>query len=163
MIFQANQAADSTAQEAAAPRARAGKVQHSIIGNDLKITGDLISDGDITVHGIVEGSIKCRALTLGEAPTISKIEAETVRISGSFSGDVKAKQVVLTETAHVTGDIMHETLEVKPGASIEGRLKRLKAAKANGKDANAKKTNGKNKVTPITAADAGESAKTAEV
>ena len=77
MIFQANQAADSTAPEAAVPRARAGKVQHSIIGNDLKITGDLMSDGDITVHGIVEGSIKCRALTLGEAPTISKIEAET--------------------------------------------------------------------------------------
>ena len=157
MIFQANQAADSTAHEAAAPRARAGKVQHSIIGNDLKITGDLMSDGDITVHGIVEGSIKCRALTLGEAPTISKIEAETVRISGSFSGDVKAKQVVLTETAHVTGDITHESLEVKPGASIEGRLKRLKAAKANGKSAN-----GKQKVTPIATAETGESAESAE-
>ena len=157
MIFQANQAADSTAPEAAAPRARTGKVQHSIIGNDLKITGDLMSDGDITVHGIVEGSIKCRALTLGEAPTISKIEAETVRISGAFSGDVKAKQVVLTETAHVTGDITHESLEVKPGASIEGRLKRFKAAKANGKSAN-----GKQKVTPITAAESGEDGESAE-
>ncbi len=158
MIFQANQGADSTTPETSAPRARAGKVQHSIIGNDLKITGDLMSDGDITVHGIVEGSIKCRALTLGEAPTISKIEAETVRISGSFAGDVKAKQVVLTETAHVTGDITHESLEVKPGASIEGRLKRLKAAaKANGKNAN-----GKQKVTPIATRETGESAESAE-
>ncbi len=136
MIFQANQAPDDGAEKTAPPR---GRVQHSIISNDLTITGDLISDGDITVHGIVEGSIKCRALTLGEAPTISKIEAETVRISGSFSGDVKAKQVVLTETAHVTGDIMHETLEVKPGASIEGKLSRIKGAKTNGKD----------KVTPL--------------
>ena len=157
MIFQGNQAADSAAEEAAAPRARTGKIQHSIIGNDLKITGDLISDGDITVHGVVEGSIKCRALTLGEAPTISKIEADTVRISGSFSGDVKAKQVVLTETAHVTGDITHESLEVKPGASIEGRLKRLKTAAAKGKGAN-----GKDKVMPIAGADAGENAAAAE-
>lgn len=157
MIFQGNQAADSTPQETAGPRARTGKIQHSIIGNDLKITGDLISDGDITVHGIVEGSIKCRALTLGEAPTISKIEAETVRISGSFSGDVKAKQVVLTETAHVTGDITHESLEVKPGASIEGRLKRFKSAAAKGKS-----TNGKDKVTPISASDTGDSAAAAE-
>ncbi len=125
MIFQANQTPDDGAEKTAPPR---GRVQHSIIGNDLKITGDLISDGDITVHGIVEGSIN-----------ISKIEAETVRISGSFSGDVKAKQVVLTETAHVTGDIMHETLEVKPGASIEGKLSRIKGAKTNGKD----------KVTPL--------------
>lgn len=153
MIFQANQATDDSADYTAPARgARSGKVQHSIISSDLTITGDLISEGDITVHGIVEGSIKCRALTLGEAPTISKIEAETVRISGSFSGDVKAKQVVLTETAHVTGDIVHESLEVRPGASIEGRLKRLKTAKANGKD----------KVTPIKASDAGESAEAAE-
>ena len=137
MIFQANQATDDGAEQTASPRS--GKVQHSIISNDLTITGDLISDGDITVHGIVEGSIKCRALTLGEAPTISKIEAETVRISGTFSGDVKAKQVVLTETARVTGDIMHESLEVRPGASIEGKLSRMKSATANGKD----------KVTPL--------------
>ena len=134
MIFQANQATDDGAEQTAPSRGeRGGKVQHSIISNDLTITGDLISDGDITVHGIVEGSIKCRALTLGEAPTISKIEAETVRISGTFSGDVKAKQVVLTETAHVTGDIMHESLEVRPGASIEGKLSRMKSATANGK------------------------------
>ncbi|MDH3595067.1 MAG: polymer-forming cytoskeletal protein [Rhodospirillales bacterium] len=137
MIFQANQATDDGPEPTTPPRG--GRVQHSIISNDLTITGDLISDGDITVHGVVEGSIKCRALTLGEAPTISKIEAETVRISGSFSGDVKAKQVVLTETAHVTGDIMHESLEVKPGASIEGKLSRIKSTKTNGKD----------KVTPL--------------
>jgi cytoskeletal protein CcmA (bactofilin family) len=152
MIFQANQGAGSSAEESAAPRARPGKVQHSIISNDLKITGDLISDGDITVHGVVEGSIKCRSLTLGEAPTISKIEAETVRISGSFTGDVTAKQVVLTETAHVIGDIVHESLEVKPGASIEGRLKRLGPPKSNGKD----------KVTPIKAAASDGSAQAAD-
>jgi cytoskeletal protein CcmA (bactofilin family) len=152
MIFQANQAADSTAPEAAAPRARPGKVQHSIISSDLKITGDLISDGDITVHGVVEGSIRCRALTLGEAPTISRIEAETVRISGSFTGDVTAKQVVLTETAHVIGDIVHETLEVKPGASIEGRLRRLESTKANGSD----------NVTPIKSSADAESTDAAE-
>jgi cytoskeletal protein CcmA (bactofilin family) len=143
MIFQANQAVDEGMEQAAPPRgARTGKIQHSIIGNDLKIKGDLVSDGDITVHGTVEGSIKCRSLTLGEAPTISKIEADTVRISGAFSGDVKAKMVVLTETAEVTGDIMHESLEVKPGASIDGRLTRMKGEKTNGKD----------KVTPIKSA-----------
>ena len=106
------------------------KVQHSIIGSDLKIKGDLESTGDITVDGSVEGKIKCRTLILGEEPMIKcSIEADTVRICGSFSGDVKARKVVLTKTAKVTGDIFHECLEVEEGAVLEGRLGRLKDEK----------------------------------
>lgn len=104
--------------------------QHSIIGTDLKITGDIESSGDITVHGIVEGSIKCRTLTLGDAPVISSVQAETVRISGSFDGEVRAKKVSLTRNAKVKGDIYHESLEVEAGATIEGRLARLESAEA---------------------------------
>lgn len=106
------------------------KVQHSIIGSDLKIKGDLESTGDITIDGTVEGKIKCRTLILGEEPMIkSSIEADTVRICGAFSGDVKARKVVLTKTAKVTGDIFHECLEVEEGAVLEGRLGRLKEEK----------------------------------
>ena len=106
------------------------KVQHSIISSDLKIKGDLESTGDITVDGSVEGNIKCRTLILGEEPEIkSSIEADTVRICGAFSGDVRARKVVLTKTAKVTGDIYHECLEVEEGAVLEGRLGRLKSDK----------------------------------
>ena len=108
------------------------KVQHSVISSDLKIKGDLESTGDITIDGSVEGNIKCRTLILGEEPEIkSSIEADTVRICGAFSGDVKARKVVLTKTAKVTGDIYHECLEVEEGASLEGRLGRLKGDRAN--------------------------------
>jgi len=107
------------------------KVQHSVISSDLKIKGDLESTGDITVDGTVEGNIKCRTLILGEEPEIkSSIEADTVRICGAFAGDVKARKVVLTKTARVTGDIYHECLEVEEGATLEGRLGRLKSDKA---------------------------------
>lgn len=107
--------------------AKRGKVQHSIIGKGLKITGDLHSAGDITVHGTVEGSITCRSLTLGDTPTVSSITAESVRISGEFQGDIRAKQVVLGSQAKVSGDIWHESLQVEAGASIEGRLGKLNA------------------------------------
>ena len=106
------------------------KVQHSIIGSDLKIKGDLESTGDITIDGTVEGKIKCRTLILGEAPIInSSVEADTVRICGVFSGEVKARKVVLTRTAKVSGDIYHETLQVDEGATIEGRIARLSSRK----------------------------------
>ena len=120
------------------------KVQHSVISADLKITGDLESTGDITIDGTVQGNIKCRTLILGEEPVIkSSIEADTVRICGSFSGDVKARKVVLTKTAKVSGDIFHECLEVEEGAVLEGRLGRLAPGKANGKQGKNEDDDGK--------------------
>ncbi len=102
--------------------------QHSIISPDLKIKGDLVSSGDIKVEGSVEGSISCRTLTLGDNPILNcNVTADTVRVNGEFSGQVKATKVVLTSTARFNGDIYQETLEVEDGASIQGYVGRLKA------------------------------------
>lgn len=106
-------------------------IQHSIIGQDLVITGDLVSTGDIKIDGRVDGNITCRTLTLGDQPVInSAISAETVRICGAFSGEVKANKVVLTSTAKVKGDISQEILEIEPGALVEGQVSRLESADA---------------------------------
>lgn len=132
MIFQTEKEPGS--QSATIPTGKGTDGQpprHSIISAELKIKGDLESSGDITVEGQVEGNIKCRTLTLGEAPIInSSVEADTVRICGVFSGEVKARKVVLTRTAKVSGDIYHETLQVDEGATIEGRIARLDSKKA---------------------------------
>ena len=134
-MFQSNRTGEtSQGGQPAASTSTNKRPQHSIIGTDLKITGDIESSGDITVHGTVEGSIKCRTLTLGDAPVISSVEAETVRISGSFDGEVRAKKVSLTRNAKVKGDIYHESLEVEAGATIEGRLARLESPAAKESD-----------------------------
>ena len=136
MIFQTDK--DTAASPSGKPLA--GKTdgqppRHSIISAELKIKGDLESSGDITVEGQVEGNIKCRTLILGEAPIInSSVEADTVRICGVFSGEVRARKVVLTRTAKVTGDIYHESLQVDEGATIEGRIARLSSKQASEKD-----------------------------
>ena len=110
------------------------QVQHSIIGADVTITGDLVSSGDIKIDGRVDGNITCRTLTLGSQPVVnSSIDADTVRICGTFNGEVKASKVVLTKDARVTGDIFQQTLEIEPGATLEGNIRRM--GNANGKDA----------------------------
>ena len=112
------------------------QVQHSIIGADVTITGDLVSSGDIEIDGRVYGNITCRTLTLGRQPVVnSSIDADTVRICGTFNGEVKASKVVLTKDARVTGDIVQRTLEIEPGAVLEGNIRRLGNTKANGKEA----------------------------
>ncbi len=110
-----------------APERETSSGQHSIIPADLQITGDLVSTGDIHVEGVIHGDITCRTLTLTGQPVIQgSVEAETVRVSGTFNGKVQAKKVSLTKTARMTGEICYETLEIEPGASIEGKLSCLK-------------------------------------
>jgi cytoskeletal protein CcmA (bactofilin family) len=125
-----NGAARDDRTATAAPAA-SGRVQHSILSADVRLTGDLVSDGDITVEGTIDGSIKCRSLTLVGQPSIKgTVEAETVHVCGSFAGQIRASKVILNKTAKMRGDIYHETLEVQTGADFEGKVARLPAARS---------------------------------
>ncbi len=111
----------------AAPRPEKPSAEHSIIPADLKITGDLVSSGDIHVEGVIHGTITCRTLTLTGQPAIKgSVKAETVRVCGTFDGKVQAKKVALTKAARMTGEIYYETLEMEAGASFEGKVSCLK-------------------------------------
>ncbi len=110
----------------AASRPEKPSAEHSIIPADLKITGDLVSPGDIHVEGVIHGNITCRTLTLTGQPVVQgSVKAETVRVSGTFNGKVEAKKVVLTKGAKMVGEIYYETLEVEAGASFEGKVSRI--------------------------------------
>ena len=145
----ANGAAEAE-QRQAAPISKSGPVQHSIISADATFTGDLISSGDVTFEGTVDGNIKCRCLTLSGQSTISgSVEAEAVHVFGTFNGEIHASKVVLSKTAKMLGDVFQETLEVHPGAWFEGKVNSLNAqrghANGSGKATASKGTNGLDK------------------
>ena len=132
-----------------------GRVQHSILSADTKLTGDLVSSGDVTVEGTIDGSIKCRSLTLCGQPTIKgTVEAETAHVSGTFTGELRANKVILNKTAKMRGDIYQEVLEIHTGAEFEGKVARLPAsqskstAKSTAKSQDKSTTKFTNKLSP---------------
>ena len=98
----------------------------SILGADCQITGDIVSDGEVQVDGRIKGDIHCNVLVVGATGIITgEITAQTVRVYGTINGQIRASAVELAKTAHVVGDIAHESLSVEAGAFVEGRFDRL--------------------------------------
>jgi cytoskeletal protein CcmA (bactofilin family) len=103
----------------------------SILSADMRITGDVVSDGEIQVDGVVEGDIKCEQLTIGEHARIDgEVVAESVHVHGSVTGQIRSRSIFLAKTSQVKGDVVHETLAIEPGAYMEGHVRRFDGNKA---------------------------------
>lgn len=103
----------------------------SIIGSDVRIVGDIITDGEMQIDGRVEGDITCKTLVIGPGGHIvGEIKAERVRIHGEVSGKLSADHITIGRTGRVTGDIQHDSLEIESGAQVEGHFLRKDHAPA---------------------------------
>lgn len=97
----------------------------STISTDLTIKGNLDSEGEIRVDGTVEGDIECRQLHLGETGQIKgNVKAVSCFIAGRLQGEVDAGEVVISQSATMLGDVLHDSLTIEQGAHIDGRCSR---------------------------------------
>lgn len=97
----------------------------SVIGRNLKITGEITGDEDLLVDGRVEGKVDIgKTLTIGQSGQVNaEIHGETVMVLGRVNGNISAGQrVVLKPSANVTGNIHCVSFIVNEGASFEGNI-----------------------------------------
>ena len=93
----------------------------SVISPNVRIVGDIVSQGEVHVDGEIDGNITCQLLTVGEGARISgEVTAEVVRVHGELNGKINAPTISITRTAVVTGDVIHDSLEIEVGAHFEG-------------------------------------------
>lgn len=105
----------------------------TIVSEDLTITGNLDSEGEIQIDGTVEGDVHASHLCIGETGrVIGAVVADTVMVRGHIKGQIRSREVTLTCTSQVNGDIFHETLNIEPGAQIEGNCRRLNVVEDSG-------------------------------
>jgi cytoskeletal protein CcmA (bactofilin family) len=97
----------------------------SIIGEDLVITGEVRSEGEIQLDGQLHGDVHCASLIVGESSRLDGgVIAEDVVIYGRLKGAVRALRVTLQSTSQVEGDLVHQSLVIEPGALFEGKSRR---------------------------------------
>jgi cytoskeletal protein CcmA (bactofilin family) len=96
----------------------------TVIGTGVEVHGDLTSESDIIVDGILNGALKAGGnVTLGvNAVVKGNIEATNVTISGQLQGNVVAiDDLTIRETGQLKGDIKVGGLTVLSGAIFIGR------------------------------------------
>jgi len=97
----------------------------SIIGEDLTITGNIISKGEVQIEGEIQGDVYCASLSIGEKGRIrGAVVAEEVSVRGQIAGSIHALNVTLEPNSHVDGDICHQNLKLEQGSYFEGRSRR---------------------------------------
>jgi cytoskeletal protein CcmA (bactofilin family) len=110
---------------AKSPSPSASKMVPSIIGEDLAITGNVTSKGEIQVDGEIQGDIHCGSLLLGDKSQITGgVIAEDVVVRGRVVGSIRGLRVTLQAQSHVEGDIFHQSLAIEQGAYFEGKSRR---------------------------------------
>lgn len=95
----------------------------NMIGKGTSIKGDIRSDGDFRVDGILHGSIQSNGkIVVGVSGVI---EGDITCQNADFSGQVKAvirvKELLsLKATSKVTGEVHTGKLAIEPGAKFSG-------------------------------------------
>ena len=93
---------------------------------DTKIIGNIDSEGDIRLDGILEGYLNCKGrVVIGpEAKIKGTIYARNVEVLGNVEGEITAIDLLsLKATAFITGDLIMGKFSVEPGARFTGNCK----------------------------------------
>ena len=101
-----------------------GASMASVISKALKITGQLESTEDIQIEGHVEGDVRAVMVKVGgDAKVKGTVYGDEVELAGTVDGRIEARKVVLTSSAHMSGDVVHQDITIQSGAYIDGHLK----------------------------------------
>ncbi len=101
----------------------------TLVGEHTQITGDINFSGGLRVDGKIKGNVTAdeneqSTLVLSNAGYIEgKIQVASVLINGTVKGPIHAtKYLELQENAKIHGDVYYGSIEVKLGASVDGKM-----------------------------------------
>lgn len=97
----------------------------TVIQRDLVVTGAVMTDGMVELHGKLTGDLFAKRVLIGPGALLKgDIVAENVEVAGEIDGRVTARLVRLAPTARIKGAILHQRLSIDDGAEFEGNVLR---------------------------------------
>ena len=101
-----------------------GKEIETIIGSSVKVEGNFKSEGNVTVNGVVEGSLNTnRDLKIGPGAKVkAEVSANNLFLRGEIRGNVIVREKAqLSSGAKIFGNLETKSLVVEEGAFLNGK------------------------------------------
>lgn len=101
----------------------------SLIGATTRIEGNVFFSGGLRVDGTVRGNVASvpeqpgTLVVSSDACIDGEVQAAHIVVNGAINGPVHATESLeLQAGSRVKGDVYYRSIEVHPGAVVEGRL-----------------------------------------
>ncbi|MFP5480405.1 MAG: polymer-forming cytoskeletal protein [Alphaproteobacteria bacterium] len=109
------------------PAAPGGNAGRSVLGADLRITGEITTTGSVEILGEIDGNITANGLIVGQEGRVTgSVSAQTVEVRGKLDGKVTCDSFTLRSSAEVKADVTTAGIVIESGAQIEGRFLKAK-------------------------------------
>src|SRR5262249_54446759 len=96
----------------------------SVVGQNLKITGNLEGECELEIEGQIYGDIRCNRIILGKSARVEgNITANEIVIRGKVTGTIRANRAIVQEGDGVTGGVFDGRLGLGEGAQFGGSLR----------------------------------------
>ena len=83
------------------------------------------TDGELRIDGQIVGNVSCGHLVIGKDGAVrGDIKAIEVVVCGKTEGLIRARRIMLQESARVVGDIFYEIMSMEEGAQFIGASNR---------------------------------------
>ena len=101
-------------------------MENTVIGEKISIEGNIRGDEHLVIEGSMKGNVEMEKhnFTVGSKGRVEgEINAQNVKISGQFIGNIKTQgKVEITKEADFMGDIRAKSIAVEDGAYFKGSI-----------------------------------------
>lgn len=103
------------------------KQSPTIIGAGCKLTGDIITDHTVQIHGEVVGNIVATTVVIGRGGlVVGEIKTPTLFLHGTLDGSAEVNTANMFSAAKMTGTLSYRTLNITGNTGLECKLTKRK-------------------------------------
>jgi len=102
----------------------------NLIGAGTEITGDIVSNGDIRIDGMLVGNLSTKGkVVIGETGRVKgEVNCKNSDVSGEIEGKIVVSELLsLKISARVNGDIQTSKLAIEPGSKFTGNCNMMES------------------------------------
>jgi cytoskeletal protein CcmA (bactofilin family) len=116
-----------------APASQSQYEGHVLIGEGVKIKGEIRDCREIEIHGTVEGDLEAEVLIVhGKGVVTGTVKTDRAEVHGSIDGDISVKYLLAVKAkGSVAGKTTYGELSVETGGRVVGTLDEQSTKKDN--------------------------------